>query len=826
MAPRDFRSCMDSLVEDEEMTTEQAKRILNEYEDVFEEMRDDLGLDAARVEAARETIERLGTAQTERRRRKQLEAAVAKRQTERMREYRDMSGRPDPGLFLQHLVHAPHGFGASTLAGRFEAVRRSARARMTRSLVDHRADLLGMRRNRQQLANVERELFGEHTGDARAAKIAEDFRAVSEVLRVRFNAAGGNIQKRKDWGLPQRHDPHRVRKAGYEQWRRTILPALDLVQMGRWQNNGKAYTERTIEPILKRIYEHIRTEGYSARDPAARDGEGSLALRRVDPRVLKFKNRAMYSMYSRNFGDGLDTFRVMMGHIDEMASEIAQMEVLGPSPSNMFRFLADAAKHAAARSGEDGALKLAAQRVKVAEQMFDLFTGTANMPVSPRFAKAMAALRNLQVAAHLGRAVLSSVTDFNHQRIASQFAGLSQTGFFRQMVRLARSATIRAQANEAGLIWENAVNIGNAVARYELEDLHVEWAARLADFTIRSTGLGWLTETHRQAFGLEFMSQLAKWREGSWSVLPASTRRLMEAHGIGEGDWPAIIATRVHRTPDGLALLRPRDIEATGSRDLADRLMELIVNQTNFAVPTSNVWGRAHVLFGTRPGTIPGELLRSGLQFKAWPITVMVEQFGRIMREIRGGRKMNAASYAANMVLGSTILGAIAVILKDVNKGRDPRDVTTSRFWIAALAQGGGAGIFGDFAFNDQSRFGGGLSQTLAGPTATLLDDIILDFGVGNLQQIARGDDPAAGRELTNLLRRYLPAGSAWYLQTPLRRGVIDELQRAIDPKASDSFHARVRNAAKYDSGYWWTPGDRLPARGPDWRNMAGGSRR
>ena len=61
-------------------------------------------------------------------------------------------------------------------------------------------------------------------------------------------------------------------------------------------------------------------------------------------------------------------------------------------------------------------------------------------------------------------------------------------------------------------------------------------------------------------------------------------------------------------------------------------------------------------------------------------------------------------------------------------------------FFAAAFAQGGGLGIFGDFIFSDQNRFGGGLVSTAFGPTGELIDKTV-QLTVGNIQEAVKGEE-------------------------------------------------------------------------------------
>lgn len=809
------------------MDRERAERILREYDNAFSQFQQSMGYTQAEVEAARAVAKKARAEAKEKRRVMQLQAAASQRQAQRMERHKNIRGKLDPAQFLIDLVSNTRGAKGSTLAGKYQAVRRAFKRDMTDTLKAFRANLVGGRRNKDLLRNMTREIFGESTGDERAKAMAQAWGQVSERARTRFNAAGGHIGKRDDWGLPQSHSTDKIRKASYEEWRAEILPRLDLDAMGRDHNNGLPFSPEQMEVLLSDAYKAIRTDGYSRRDASAKYGS-AMYNRRADHRFFKFKSADDWLAYQERFGSGQDPFRVMMGHLDEMAMDVAMMEELGPNPEHTFRYLTDLARQIAARDPEPEALGRAQRKIKTGENMMDLFTGRTNMPQNVRVARGSSALRNFLTSAHLGSAIISSVTDFNTQRVSAGFVGMGQLGFMRQLAKLATSKEMRANANEAGLIFENAVDIGNAVARYEMEELHIETAARLADFTIRSSGLGWLTEVQRQAFGLEFMTEAARnWHGKGFGDLPAKTQRMFESYGIGANDWSLIQRAEIHETEKGLKILRAQEIEKVAGASVADRYMEAIVSLTEFAVPSTNVFGRATVLGNTRPGSLIGELARFGLQFKSFPVTVIVTQLGRVMSEIYQERPGNAMQYAASLVVGNTILGALALQMKETSKGRDPRDMTTAGFWAAALVQGGGLGIFGDFFFSDVNRFGGSMAQTAAGPGVGFAEDAIR-FTVGNVQEALAGDDTNIGRETVDLLRRYTPGGSLWYLRAAYEREVLDQLQRVIDPKAHRSFRRKMKSAQDYDTKYFYKPGSsviqgRGNPRAPDFENAIGG---
>jgi hypothetical protein len=820
-----IRDCIGRAVGDGQMTPDRAERILREYDNAFDELRQSMGHTQAEIEAARRVQKQERMRAAERRRTTQLQAAATTRQVERMIQHRDIRQRLNPSQYLKDVVDNPRGAGGATINGQYQVIRRRARGQMNEAVRTFRANLFGGRRNRRVLQQVVQEVFGESTGNPAAARMAQAWRDIAEGLRTRFNAAGGHIAKLDGWGLPQVHDARRIARAGFEEWSRYIDGVLDWDGMAAIWNDGLPYSAAQRAQVLHDAYEVIRTEGYSRTSPSARHGS-AMYNRRADHRFFKFKDAATWSEYSERFGAGRDTFRVMLGHIDSMAMDIAMMEELGPNPTHTYLYLQDVARMMGARSPDPKGMERAARHVQEGQGMLDAFTGAANVPVSVGFAKFGAAVRGYLPAAQLGSAIISSVTDFNYQRSASAFAGLGQTGWAREFLRVLTSPKYRNELSEAGLIFENAVEVGNAVGRYSLEDIHIEAASRMSDFTIRASGLGWLTEVQRQTAGGWVMNRMAKASRQPWPAMDPRTQRFLEAYGIRETDWPAIQRARLHETANGLQILRAQEIEEAGSRHLADRYLQAVVGQQEIAVPSDSVIGRTAVLFGTKPGTIPGEAVRFGLQYKAHPVAVISMMGGRLINEISSGRPWSALGFFASLFIGNTVLGAMAVQMKDVSKGRDPRDMTTPEFWVAAMLQGGALGLFGDFLFSDVNRFGRGLTSSVLGPAAGLVDDVGR-FTLGNARELALGEETNAGREFVDLLRRYTPGGSLWQIRLLAEREVFDRLQIALDPDAYDSFRARERGVQQYGTEFFMPPGSsaimgRGSIRPPDIENAFG----
>lgn len=802
------------------MDPARAQQVLDDYNQTLNSLSTRMAPSEAKVQAATLIVNAVRRLATERRRVAGLQAATAAANRDRL-----LNHPQGPNAAILDIINAPGGARGATLVGQYEAIRREYRRQLTRFTRKHRASLIGTRRNKAALQNVTDEVFGRNTGDPEARAFARAWQDVSEQARLRFNAAGGRIPRRADWGMPQSHDARAIARAGYTTWRDFLLERLDLGRMTD-ETTGLPFTAESLEVQFGGAYNAILSDGWSRRN-AVGHGPGRRAYdRHLDHRFFIFRDATAWREYQAKFGDG-DPFRVMLGHLDHMARETAEMEILGPSPVEGFEYLKQLTIQHAARTEGPAGIERAVGATRAAQNVMDMFNGVAQQPGSRRFAQAASATRQWLASSQLGAAFVSSITDFNTSRIAAQFVGMSATAPVRTFARLLASPELRAQAAEAGLILENAVDLGHAVGRYTFEDFHIEGARRLADFTIRASGLGIATEISRQAFGLEFMRLIARNAAIPFRDLDRRFRRALDHYGISERDWSLIAGVRPHDA-GGLTIVRPTDIAAAGHPAVADRVMEMIVDSLEHAVPTNSVRARAAVLGSSRPGTIAGELVRGLAQFKAFPITLLTQQFRRVSDLARTEGAFGVMRYAADFFVTMTLFGAVALQLKEISKGKDPRPMDSVKFWQAAAAQGGGLGLLGDFFFADFNRFGQNPWEQLAGPQASFLADVG-KLTLGNAQQAIRGEELELSNELLNFANRYTPGGSLWYARLAYEREILDQIRKATDPKAYRRFKAKERAARDFDTQFYYRPGasilqgDRV--RAPDFGNALGDRR-
>jgi len=665
--------------------------------------------------------------------------------------------------------------------------------------------------------NMVRELFGEATGDAAAQGLAKAWTNSADFLRKAFNAAGGDIPELATWGLPQVHNNAAVRRAGREEWKRIVLPLLDRDETVSFQTGAK-FTQAELDEVLDEVWETIATEGFSKVKETAAGGRGkSLARRRVDHRFLHFKDADSWLRYSDAFGDA-DPFTTMMNHVDGMSRDVALLETLGPNPNHTVSFLKTQlekrAKKADAAAGTDKASQRLTSKLNTFDELYDAITGRSYAPVNERIARTFSGLGNMLTAAYLGStSLLALMTDSNFTRITKRMAGMPvfRSAMARTLKMVAAKKTTKAQAVRLGLIAENWSSVAYGQARYAHDVLGGKVSEAIAHTAMNVSLLSPFTQAGRWAFGMEFMGFLADNVKTPYKALSRPLRDTLDRYGVTAKDWSKMRSVKLYEHK-GAKFFRPDEMLDT-NRELAFKVLEMVQGMTNLAVPVSSLRARTALVGGTKAGTLVGEVARSFAMFKNFPVTFYLNNVKAALYQ-KG--PLNKAAIAGDLLITSTAMAVLANQLREISKGRDPMDMTMPEVWGKGLLTGGGLGIYGDFLFEDLNRFGGGMTETIAGPRASFLNDL-RNLTIGNAAELVRGEKTNAARETVDFFGRNLPGVSTWYLRLVIERSILDRLRLMADPKAEQRFKRLERRFIKeYDQEYWWRPGEAVPERAPN----------
>lgn len=695
----------------------------------------------------------------------------------------------------------------SNIDNRASAVIGQLHAKFADAMNQYRTKGAGLMQDTEGMRDMVRELMGTGTGNASAKAHAKSWLAAAETARVRFNRAGGAIAKREDWGLPQFHDANLVNKVSKEEWIEYITPMLDRSKMTN--NAGHPMTDMEYRLMMEKAYDDIATDGLSSLVPG-RQGGTKLANRRQDHRVLHFKDGEAWLEYHDKFGHA-DIYTTLLDHLESMANDIAKLEIMGPNPEFTYRYLKDMVVK------EKGV----GEGTRALDAVWNVVSGKSQATESVRAADFMTAARNYVVAAKLGGAFLSSLSDIAYQRIASRYMGMPAGASVKRAISLMNPANAddRLFAVKLHLMADAWKARGLAANRFT-EVTGSGTSAKFSDFVMKASLLSPWTDMGRKGFGMEFSSFIANHTSKRLDELPMELQRGFKKYGISNADWDLMRATELldykgvkFFSPE--EIMKRTDLNETQKISLVTKFQEMVLTETDYAVPTPDARIRSIATGGgLKRGTIMGELARTGMMFKSFPMTVIATH---LYRGATQKGLQNKMEYLAYLTITTTIFGGLAYQAKQIAQGKDPMDMSDPKFWAKAYLQGGGAGIYGDFLGQDVNRFGGGFVQTAAGPMASFALEDIPKLVVGNVQQFVAGKDTNISADMINFVRRNTPGGSLWYTRMIFERTLLDQIQKEADPKAHRKFRKQIRKKQKdYKQDFWWRPGSAMPNRMPN----------
>jgi len=429
---------------------------------------------------------------------------------------------------------------------------------------------LGMRifdlDNPAMTADVIREVFRNadgHTGNKAAIAGARAWLDVIEAMRQRFNAAGGSIGKLGYGYLSQAHDAVRVSAAGADGWARKVLPMLDREQYVR--ADGSLMNDGEVFDLLRGAWQTISSEGDNKVAPGQFKGTGARANRGSEHRVLHFRDGEAWMGYMNEFGEG-SLYDAMVGHVGAMARDIGLVERYGPNPEQLFRVQDDIARRA------DGQGTMKSRLGGNSPQAYwDLISGKATMPQNLTTAAAGQNLRNIQTAAKLGGAVLSSTTDIATVATTLHYNRLP---YFSMLTNLGRqfSADQREFLQVHGIIGEALTSTLN---RWTGDHLTHSLTGRVAGSVMKLSLMNAWTDGLRGAFSATMMQSFTKKLGKAWGELDEWDQYLMQRKGITADDWAVISkATTTERngvaylTGDGIRNISDADVMSARSGEM------------------------------------------------------------------------------------------------------------------------------------------------------------------------------------------------------------------------------------------------------------------
>jgi hypothetical protein len=662
-------------------------------------------------------------------------------------------------------------------------------AKWADSLSMFRTRMFGLSQDTEGLNKFIRAVYGEDVGDAKIMKAAQDWLKLVDEMRTDFNKAGGSIPKNEDFLLPQMHDMRRVKAAEFTEWRAFIINKLDRNKIV--DDQGRQLSDNNFEDALKYIYESITTGGLNkAKDFTVGRLGTKLSRKGSERRFLYFKDAESWIAYQNKFGKG-DILTTITDNIQSMAQDTALMNIFGTNPKQTFEILKAEAEKLQIERG-----KSPKERTKgTLNAVYKTVSGDINGGELTTLADGFQFVRNIQVASKLGGAILSSVTDIASTLVTSAYNKIPFVKVYsRQLSQMnPTNEQDRIFAARMGLVIENWY--GRAHSQNRFADSYGTGASvKLAEAVLRFSGLEAWTSAGRKAFGMEFSGMLSDNFGKTFNQLDPTVQKVFKNYQITELDWNNFRATK----PLNLKGSKFADL----TKDESMKFHSMILSETDYAVPTPDARVRAIATGGLERGSFWGQMSRSAMMIKSFPMTIAQTHLYRGFTQSTTGGKM---MYLGGFTLSATLMGGFALQLKDIAAGREPRKMDNLEFWKDAFIQGGSGSLFADYVISDVEKYGNSYADSLGGPMVGFANQLG-GLTLGNIQDVLEDRDTNIVGESIKFTKDIIP--DPWQIQL-FKNSMMDNVRLWADPSYQSSLN-RIRSKQYRDYGqeYWWAPAE------------------
>ncbi len=319
------------------------------------------------------------------------------------------------------------------------------------------------------------EMRGQDTGNVRAKKGAKAWAGVTELLRQRFNDAGGDIGYLENWGIPQHHSMEKVGRVPQDKWVSDVIDKLD--RKYYIKDDGQLMSDAELTTFLGEAYNTIATGGLNKLSDTGMRISGARSNRGNASRQIHFKDADSYLEYQREYGDR-SLWEVMVGHLEGISKDIALVETYGPNPDHVFRSILDevTAEQATANPERTGRIKRLANST---ENLYNFIAGKTQPIANPHIARWSDNIRNWMVASRLGSALLASFSDLGTMYMSAKVANIPMNRLFMNQLEAMNPANRMelARARRAGLAMESLLGSVNRWAMDNMGPSVSRWAA-------------------------------------------------------------------------------------------------------------------------------------------------------------------------------------------------------------------------------------------------------------------------------------------------------------------------------------------------------------
>ena len=657
---------------------------------------------------------------------------------------------------------------------------------------------------------IMQEMVGITTGVKQAKDIAMILKKYQNSWRNRLNDLGANIGLLDDWITRTTHNTEKMANASKiskivgdnrTAWVEFIKGRLDIPR-----TFANVSDPAQIDNILGDIYNSIMSGDHLKHGGTnSVYGTRNVTNRLNASRVLHFKDVQARQEYNVAFGEP-SLKESVMGVLSNSARNIAIMQELGTNPKDTLNKILALLR----KKYKDQDSKITRQlNLKTFENQFKEIDGSINGIGNQTLATISMGVRTLQNTGKLGLATITSFGDLAQYMGTTSFQGRglfsglfeALNGLFKTNDRAAMEV-LQTTSNSIHSFMGNKYGAANDTwgTMGKIQNTFFKW----------NTLNGWISSL-KSSMAVGLSRHYGMQTELKFSDLSVRERNFLTLYGIDDGKWNMLRSIKTldvegkrYMTAEGVNELSDNLINAYVGKKLSQREIRnfkqdleitwrnVLVDQTMHGTPEPDAAIRAITNQGLEKGTPMGETIRFVMQFKSFPISIWKKIIGRELYSYGpDDSRLAKVSGLASLLMLSTFWGYIAMSVKDMIKGRSPRDPNKKSTLVQAFAQGGGAGIYGDFLINElQNEYGNGIFETALGPTAS---DIKKIFDIVQ----SMNDPKKAGKKFVQLAEGNVPFLNLYYTKTAYDYLIGYQVKEYLDP----GYFRRMRDKHEQQRG-------------------------
>lgn len=370
---------------------------------------------------------------------------------------------------------------------------------------------------------------------------------------------------------------------------------------------------------------------------------------------FNFVSDGAQSTYSKTIGG--DHYSNLMAYIDKQSAQHAATQVFGNNPQKQLNNLIDdqIAK----------GVNIDTKQREILNHMFEASTGTLAQAMDPSMAaKLVSSFRGIATGSMLGGSPVMSLMDIPFSVTTLGQNGLSPIVFFQHVVKGLVSKGDRMSLARLGHQIDGIETALNLTSKFNPHASTSNAVNRFATSTLRLGGLIAFGDVLKNAVKSTFYYSLRDFKGSTFGGLrktnPQLHKKLIQ-YGVNETDWNVI---RKSMTDDDM-MFDPLKVQD----DIGSKIFRMVNEEGDYAVVTPGARSNYVTSLGFNKGTISGESIKALTQFKS---TIVEQVITHLYRAAQQTGVKNKMGYAAQMLVGTSIVGAMVYEIKEITAGKTP----------------------------------------------------------------------------------------------------------------------------------------------------------